>query len=163
MEQARRNLRFASMFPVLIGGAVACGGSGASVHGITDFEAKDAVYLSVDDSRATDNRNIILLISDTENLCERLANGESFAGRSKLAIKSRWTGSAHFSFMRFDNECEVEQHEDTGQGWIQIDQANQKVQGSFAFVADGANVTGDVVAANCRMPDNSSFACHPSH
>ena len=135
MSQAGSTLGIAAM---MITGLVACSPSGASVHGL-DFDAKDAVYLRVDDSESNDHKNLVLLIADVDDLCERANSGESFAGRSKLLIRNRWTGSAHFQYKRYGQDCEVMHNETTGQGWVE---------------------TGELTARSCVVPDGILERCN---
>ncbi len=143
---------------VILGASSACSPSGARVEGL-DFEARDALYLQVDDSEGNDHQNLMLVVSDVDDLCERANAGESFAGRSKLTIFHRWTGSVHFKFKKFDHDCSVMKREDTGQGWIETGSRGRHLDASFAFIADGTNVTGELTARSCTVPEEFFHAC----
>lgn len=148
-----------SIATVILGGSFACSPSGATVEGL-DFVARDALYLQVDDPRAEGQKNLMLIVSDVENLCEHAASGDSFAGRAKLKILQRWTGSAHFEFMKFDSDCTVMEREDTGQGWIETGSlGGRHIDASFTFVGEGTNVTGELTARSCTVPDGFFHTC----
>lgn len=144
---------------VMIGASSACSPSGARVEGL-DFVARDALYLQVDDSDGNDHKNLMLVVSDVDDLCERAIDGESFAGRAKLTILHRWTGSVHFKFKKFDQDCSVMHRQDTGQGWIETGNLGRRhIDASFAFTADGTNVTGELTARSCTVPETFFHAC----
>ncbi len=145
---------------VILTGTIACSPSGARVDGL-DFVARDALYVQVDDARTPGEKNLVLIVSDVDDLCEHANRGDSFAGRAKLEIVHRYTGSVRFQFMKFDADCSVMHHEDTGQGWIETgDLGGRHIDASFTFVGGDTNVTGELTARSCTVPDGFFHACN---
>ena len=137
----------------------ACSG-GVGFLECLDFEVKDAVFER--DTAFRGSRQVTkILVSDAENLCDRLAQGGTLAGFNELSIKSWETGSVQVALRTYGDDCAVTEMELASQGWV-ADDSNDPWQSDFevVFQTEARSVSGHLAADFCPLPDDARIGCN---
>ena len=136
-----------------------CGGGAGFLEGV-GFEVKDAVFER--DTAFRGSRQVTkILVSDAENLCDRLAHGGTLAGFNELSIKTWESGSVQVALRTYGDDCAVTEMELASQGWV-ADDSDDPYQSDFevVFQTEARSVSGHVAADYCPLPDDARIGCN---
>jgi hypothetical protein len=102
----------------------------------------------------------MILVSDADDLCERISSGDSLAGYAELSIKSWESGSVQIELRNYDDDCEIVARERGSQGWVDAAGGDPyREDFDVVFRTEARSVSGRLAADFCPLPDSARIGC----